>query len=240
METLLDNDVDNFIKYFHTYLKEYNMCFLNGNYVVEDNNYYLYNFLTYNIPIPGCLENKYEKSPNSDFHWTTTHTEFFELRNFEFSDCVSYKNLPSEKFKKYFKVERNFTNALNYLCDEKTPLDERNINNEQNKRVAIYYPFRFKNKNYLYLKFEGYNINSFYHLFRFLSKNKTKRKETYNSRRTNIEYKQEDLSQDLKFYKKIRDVKALEKYNKNIRIGNEMFISDKLLFNILIGYLKKL
>ena len=237
---LTDDDVDNFIKFFHTYLKEYGMCFLNGNYIVQDNKNYLYNFLTYNTPIQGCLDKKYEKSSQVDFHWTTTHIEFFNTKDkdIKFSNCISYKNIPSPTFKKYFKVERVFKDSLSYLCDEKTLSNKRDINNHQNKRIAIYYPFRFKNKNYLYLKFEGYGINSFHHLFRYISKNKSKRNETYNSRRTEKEYSEDSLKQDLEFYKKINDLKVLEKYNKRLRIGDEMFISKKLLLTILVEYLK--
>ena len=126
---LTDDDVDNFIKFFHTYLKEYGMCFLNGNYIVQDNKNYLYNFLTYNTPIQGCLDKKYEKSSQVDFHWTTTHIEFFNTKDkdIKFSNCISYKNIPSPTFKKYFKVERVFKDSLSYLCDEKTLSNKREI-----------------------------------------------------------------------------------------------------------------
>lgn len=226
-----DDMIDDFVKYLHTYLKKYNACFLNGAYVIEDNDRILYNFLTYNTISNKCLIDTIEMSKNVSIHWTTTHS-FFVLPDVLKVDCVPYGKIPY----KYFKLERILNKPLKYLCDLDTYASPQQ-KDKKTKRVALFYPFKFNDKTYLFLKFENNKMNSIKHAFNYLSSNITQKKSSYNTRKDTNEYTINSLEDDLTFYTKMKNVDSLKEYNIKLRFGNEFFISNKVFNKIMKSFL---
>jgi hypothetical protein len=223
-------NIEKFLINLHKYLKNNNMCFLNGSYIFEDFDRKLYNLLTHNSLVSKCLTGHKDFSDKISFHFSYTHRKFFENPLVEKDECVPYdqKYGFQNKFK-YFKIERMFNEPLKYLCDIDNPKPK--LNDRQTKVVALYYPFKYKDKIYLYLKLEGSNMNSPKHLYRLLLGSKSKLKESYPSRRENNKYVHEE--DDSQFYKKIKQYNSFLEYNTGLRVGNEFFVPNQMLENIL-------
>jgi hypothetical protein len=219
-----DNETDkynDFIQKIFTFLKEYNMCFLSGTLIFEDENNRLFNILTYyEDSTEPCLNNN-----NKIIHYTTTHNDVFTKKDVKPDECL--------KFSKNNKLQIIFKSPIYYLCDQKT--DTKDKNNESIKSVLLYYRFSYNYKNYIFFKLESHHMNSIGHLFDLIDQT---RHDTYDKRRENKKYKdQYDKNKDIKFYEiisplinlNIDDIKTkLKYYDDNLRTGQELFIIEEL------------
>jgi hypothetical protein len=164
--------------------------------IFEDNNNLLYNFLTHGIisNYPGCIDSsKYPQLSTSHvtgtrmdiFDVRCTHMKIFNKKNIKSNEtCFDFTNsnlICSDK--KCFKLELILNNPLEYICDIKTPTNERNPQNHSEKEVVLYYKFNDNNNNkYIFFKLEKHTMNSISHLFDFFNQT---RNDTYVNRREN-------------------------------------------------------
>jgi hypothetical protein len=220
--------IQNFIKYLYTFLKNYNLCFLTGTFIFEDFDNRLYNFLTYE---DGLLS---LSTPNL----TLTHNKVLFKKGVK-SNEKYYSPLICKNCLK-IKLELKFNEKLSYLCDINN--ENKNTNNKSSKQIILYYRFEYKNKQYLFVKLESHNINSFKHFVYFINQ---KRYDTYDNRRENrlgYDFKEKDLN----FYKTIyinkiikEDyIEIINEYNNYLRTGNELFVVQELKEYLMDNYEK--
>jgi hypothetical protein len=255
-----NNDISILFINIFSYLKKYNICFINGSYIFEDNDMQLFNLLTFNKSYVT-----YKTCPLmvSKTHWTTTHKNFQSnenILNLPNINCINHNNLSPN----LFKLERILEPNINFICDQDTQIDQRNPNNAETKKIILYYPFIHNkiNKKYLFVKFESHPMESIGHVVNFLN---TKRNTTYPIRREDkesnrISYFKDFYEKDKQFYtdhyKYIgnignishieqseidsiikNEIDNLDTYNKNIRTGNELYITNNMLSYYLETYL---
>jgi len=245
-ERLLEkNDINvvAFIISFFSFLKNFNMCFLSGSTIFEDNNNKLCNLLTYgNIGITDDICDK--KKNISKPHITYTHNEVYKKEGVKSAEkCFSLdrKGGLFELFKfdrckdnKCFKMEFIFYHKLQYLCDVfSLSLNKSNISHKQ---VILYYRFEYNGRKYLFVKLESNPMNSLSHLKNLMDK---KRKDTYDKRRENENAYEVDLKdKDDNFYKLLLKktqernknliLERINEYNRTLRTGRELFIFEEL------------
>ena len=232
--------ITKFIKYLYTFLKDYNMFFLTGTFIFEDLDNRLYSFLTYgddnNINNKTC-----QKNPLSTQHWTFTHKQVFSKNgvksNEECFSSILCKN------NNCLKLEFEFDEVQDYLCDIKLPANKKDIKNKSSKKVILYYSFEYNNKQYLFVKLEQASMNSLQHVFDFLNQ---KRHDTYSNRRENRSG-YEFIDKDISFYSNIHNkeiiknknyIDTINEYNKNLRTGNEFFVVQELKEYLMNNYNK--
>ena len=94
LQKVNDDNVVLFVKNLFTFLKKYEMCFLSGTIIFQDNNNELFNFLTFdNIKKENCNG----KIKATSAHYTLTHKDVYEKDNVKSVEtCV-------EDFFKLFK-----------------------------------------------------------------------------------------------------------------------------------------
>jgi len=245
-ERLLEkNDINvvAFIISFFTFLKKFNMCFLSGSIIFEDNNNKLYNLLTYGYI--GITDEICDKRRNlSKPHTTLTHNEVYKKEGVKSVEkCFSLDKTSSlfEMFSfhrcnenKCFKMEFIFHHKLQYLCDVFSLSSSKS--NISHKQVILYYRFEYKGRKYLFVKLESNPMNSLSHLKNLMDK---KRKDTYDKRRENENAYEDDLKEkDDNFYKlllqKTKEIyknlilERINEYNRTLRTGRELFIFEEL------------
>jgi hypothetical protein len=242
---LKKNDINivAFIIGLFSFLKNFDMCFLSGSFIFEDNNNKLFNLLTYgyiNNTDEICEKDKALAKP----HITITHNEVYKKEGVTSAEsCFSlsrtsslFESLTHKKCEdnKCFKMELIFYNKLQYLCDVfSSSLSETNISHKQ---VILYYRFRYNGRIYLFVKLEENPMNSLGHLKKFMDK---KRTDTYDKRRENENsppYEDVLKDKDDKFYKLLLDktqnkepiFERIDEYNRLLRTGRELFIFEEL------------
>ncbi len=230
-----------FVIGFFKYLKKYQMCFISGSIIFEDDNNRLFNLLTYGeLDYKGneCnLENALASS-----HITITHKEVFKKPDVKVVEddekCITL-NRAKKSLKKIngcqdgrcFKLELVFKKPIKYLCGE-----DDNVANMSPKQIILYYRFKHNNKKYLFFKLEAHPINSLSHLKNYISQS---RRDTYDKRRENNSVYDENIKRkDLEFTKnfileelgkkKIGLVDKLDYYDSLLRTGKELFIFEEL------------
>jgi hypothetical protein len=235
-------NIISFILSLFIFLKEFNMCFLSGTIIFEDDNNKLFNLLTYGtLEIEKCDINKALAIP----HITTTHINVFEKKGVESNEDCFKLNKQQKKLEhffkkcennKCFKMELIFNNKINFLCDILSK--EKQKQNKFSKKIILFYRFKYNDKKYLFFKLEEFPMVSFQHLGKFLNQ---KRKDTYEKRRENENspsYNSTLKNIDDDFYKKLlhmfkeNDKKLvldkINNYNEELRTGRELFIIDEL------------
>jgi len=159
------------------------------------------------------------------------------------------------------KFERLFSNnkkTIDYLCNYCDDNKNEYPENIDSKRVILFYPFTYRKTNtpiplqneinlpftrMLFLKMEEYDINSIHHAYQFIKGilKPIKYKNKYPTRKegSTRPEKYEKYNEDLEFYKNNfpKEVARLEFYNKNIRNGNEFFISQGMIKYFLMQFL---
>ena len=223
--TLTNEQISEFCLSIFTYLKNFNVCFINGAFVFEDNHQILLNLFTFNIPYEDVKIEQECPPQTANTHATTTH-RFFQtndnILNLE-NDCISRDLKPFSIFNlelipsSYLKLEKILEPSINNICDRETASIDYNISNNETKQIILYYPFinEKTGKKYIYVKFESHPINSLEHLSNLLDK---KRTSTYLLRREDDEYLNEDL--DIIFYREHYQ-KLYEEYYKDKIISEE-------------------
>ena len=156
-DLLTDITINNFIGKINTFLSLYDVCFIGGAFVFEDNHADLYNLLTYNTLDDSICGSTNFPSKQVSYKQSKTHGIF--LSRFSSVKCVPRINinLPGCKPDKCVKFERiiNLENICS-MCKYKMNYQDHT------KRVALYYPFydNRTNKRYLYLKLESHPMIS--------------------------------------------------------------------------------
>jgi hypothetical protein len=229
-----DKVIERFVAKINAFLSLYDVCFIGGAFVFEDDDAKLYNLLTYNSPHVNnklCHSSSFPSKLVS-FKQSKTHGVF--LSKYSQVSCIPKIKLQMLgcKESRCIKFEREID--LNHICDVCKPDNQRVRNDNQNKRVILYYPFMdtSTNKRYLYVKLESYKMISTGHLIE-ASKTyilKTKMPE----RRESDRYIEKVQEMDNDFYRKMSqyfgvNASALDEYNSNMRNGSEFFVSSNLL-----------
>jgi len=239
MKTLL-------IQYIFNILKKYDVCFIYGSIIFQDNNNILFNLLTYYILSTNeCLPNIANTITKPKKHYTITHKEIFKNNNVLPDDCL--------KFNKINKLELELDD-IDYLCDNNTPENFKQKKDKVTKRILLYYKFKYHNNTYLFFKLESYGMNHILHTVDYgktligieeLTSYKTqdeykKYREKYNNLKIKDFNFYNQFCQDnkLNFNKKL-----VEYYDFFIRTGNELFIPENiknklvsLFFNDIISF----
>jgi hypothetical protein len=225
-----------------TELTNKSLCFIGGAIVLEDPGGKIFNLLTYDDSNIKCTTNNELLSSNVNIIQTLTHSEF--TNNNFMPECVPsnpYFTIPNNKcISNKFncnKFERKI--YVDNIC-KKCILDNENI--PKIKQSLLYYPFEDKNKyRFLYIKLESHPSISFGHAknaidtyitktkFKSDSKNCKPRREYIRDKNIWIDIHSKD---DHKLYQSLKeknilndnDLKLIEYYNKNIRVGNELFL----------------
>lgn len=165
------------------------------------------------------------------------------------------------------KFERLFSNdkkTIDYLCNYCDDNKNEYPENIDSKRVILFYPFTHRKTQLLeqsptttpsrkeirvpfarmlFLKMEEYDMNDIHHAYQFIKGviKPIKYKNKYPTRKEGSIHpeKYEKYNEDLEFYKNNfpKEVARLEFYNKNIRIGNEFFISQGMIEYFLMQFL---
>ena len=161
------------------------------------------------------------------------------------------------------KFERLFSNdkkTIDYLCNYCDDNKNEYPENIASKRVILFYPFTHRKTQtlvpsqsrkeismpfarMLFLKMEEYDMNDIHHAYQFIKGviKPIKYKNKYPTRKEGSIHpeKYEKYNEDLEFYKNNfpKEVARLEFYNKNIRIGNEFFISQGMIEYFLMQFL---
>lgn len=254
-------NITSFIKKLFIFLKSYDMCFLSGTIIFEDTDNRLFNILTYN---KDTSENIHDNNILPGIHWTTTHLDVYNKQNVLPDDSIETSSIKQIYGNKKFKLELILNEPIDYLCDLETDDKDKKIDNISQKRVLLYYRFIHENKKYIFFKLEEYNMNSIHHLINLLDK---KRKDIYNKRRENEDkYETEEQTNCVKidnklcpvinnnsctlnnldkiFYNRlacdniIKNINDTNFYDKNLRTGRELFVTNELKTYLLNKYYK--
>jgi hypothetical protein len=247
-----NKDISKFCLHIFTFLKQkqpnknaniFDVCFINGELIFEDSDNKLFNLLTYNKLV---VQHNEHTCPNkiheSKTHFTATHTNFETGNNELRLDHCIHLGLAT---KNTFKFERILDPPIEYLCDQETQIKDADVNNNEKKEVILYYPFTntITGKKYLFVKFESHPMNSVAHVKNLLDKS---RHTTYPLRRDSDTNKTQFDATDKAFYQHCFDEKVvavelanLEEYNSKVRVGNEFYVTNTLL-NQLIETFKKM
>jgi hypothetical protein len=229
-----DKIINNFFGKINAFLSLYNICFIGGAFIFEDNDAILYNLLTYNkLDIDDNLcDSSIFPSKRVSFKQSKTHGVF--LSKFSQVQCMPQikLNIPGCKESRCIKFEREIN--LDNICNICKPDNQRAGNNDQTKRVILYYPFidTTTNKRYLYVKLESHKMISKGHL---LEASKTYILKTkIPERRENDHYTNKLKESDSNFYNNLSNYfginySGLDEYNSRVRNGAEFFISQDLL-----------
>jgi hypothetical protein len=229
-----DKIINNFFGKINAFLSLYNICFVGGAFIFEDNDAILYNLLTYNkLDVDDNLcDSSIFPSKSVSFKQSKTHGVF--LSKFNPVMCMPQIkiSIPGCKESRCIKFEREIN--LNHICDVCKPDNQRVRNDDQTKRVILYYPFvdTATNKRYLYIKLESHKMISRGHLLEasktYILKTKTP------ERRENDHYTNKLKESDSNFYNNLSNYfginnSSLNEYNSSVRNGAEFFISRDLL-----------
>jgi hypothetical protein len=241
-------NVLSFIRILFIFLKRYDMCFLSGTIIFEDDNSKLFNLLTYGLIKDGEFCDKDKAISNQ--HLTLTHMDIYKNPNVKsYRDDKCFKlNMKQKIFKtttinkcndnKCFKMELELNYNLNFLCDieDTFNIGSKSYNdlNISPKQVILYYRYIYQGKKYLFFKLEQFPMEKIGHILQFLNQ---KRKDTYMKRRENEttpEYIKDFKIKDEEFYKKLfptdieQQLEKLKFYNDNLRTGRELFIIEEI------------
>lgn len=232
----------NITQFIKKLFKSLPKCFWSGAIIFEDEDI-LFNLLTYNKLEPKVYDAHNDCAYKAQ---TYTHGRVFE------KDKVK----PVEK-NKVIKWQLYLSNGIN-ICS----------NNSQ-KSVILYYPFKYRSKNYLFFKLEEHAYlspgpkckgahnaitNTSNHLKSLIKRKffEKKIKKTYTRRedcdRFNGEscnYKQK-MNDDIDLYTSLirnketlnLNINKLKNYNKFLRTGEELFITNDVLKILLVKYFK--
>lgn len=259
---VLENCVSaKFINELYNILRQNDNCFLEGAFVISDQDGKLFDKLT-----KTCLPNNYRGSFGGITHDIfLNETKFNKLklgRATLDSQFLQNKLLyfPNDKVFRFFQFENPIQDQtkknieLTYLCDpecQKNQDNKRCIQSRKSvKRVMLFYPFQTIDllnksvKRYLYFKLESSKAISTQHtreaIIAYVNP-PTKNDSGYPFRRervTNDEnnrYKTELRIADAKFYRKIPniDVEEIRYYNHFVRSNDELYIPQVITNKIL-------
>lgn len=229
-----------FIQNIFNILKKYDVCFIYGAIIFQDNNNLLFNLLTYyKLSIIECLlDIGRDDIKKPVIHYTYTHKDIFNLPHVKPDKCLQLNTIN--------KLELNIDN-LSYICDKNTPKDKRNKKDKVTKRILLYYKFKYNNETYLFFKLEPYGMNHILHTVELLKTLiGTIKPTSYNIR---DEYKNTEVNytnfyeKDMNFYKKFSEDNGLkfnkniiEKYNMFLRTGNEIYIPEDIKNKIITSF----
>ncbi len=228
-------------------LDKYNMCFIGGAICFEDPQGIIFNQLAYDdINNSNChIDTKL--SPSTKLIQTLTHSEFSD--KFFAPECKSNTKpsfiIPKSKcINDHFKCNKYerkiYIPNICPQCDDNTEI----------KRSLLFYPFIDKNKNrYIYLKLESHSTISIGHaknaIDTYITKTKFGKDSTVcKPRRERLKdfnsWKETGSVIDTEFYNKLShsniinqsDLQKINYYNKNIRVGNELFLPFSFYANI--------
>lgn len=204
-----------FVKLFNNF-KINDNCFKSGTLVFEDNNNKLYNLLTFGI-ISEEKNCKLGDPISQQNYFIYKYKDVFKNKEVKSNDkCFEEGFIGSLEYirgcrnKMCLTLELTFNQGVNNLCDDELK--------EEILRSCVYYTFKYNDKQYVFLK--------------LLKKIETKYLEIYdrNEVPTKNEYpsKQKDNNYYEKLNENLNNKESINNYNKNLRTGDEMFITEEL------------
>lgn len=253
---------ENFINELYKILIDHDNCFLEGAFVISDNEGKLFDKIT-----STCLPNNYRPS----FGKLITHDIFLNESKFNKlkqnktkldSEFLKNKLLyfPDAYLFKFFQYENPLKDKagkeieMTYLCDPECNKNEKNErcipSRKSLKRVMLFYPFQtidLINRSihrYLYVKLESSKVISIQHAreaFIAYTNPPVTSNSGYPFRRERLRNTTEEVYKiplrinDAKFYNRFDDinVEEIRYYNNNVRSNDELYIPQALTNKIL-------